>query len=248
MKAPSWVRLYTFRLYTILDLCPVQAERSGSAVALARRMDENVAPLLRHAFVWLLATFSAAGGMVQGYAIGLASGLSASSTFDSAFPDLLHKHGSPMFVVVFVLGAAGGSSPPIAGLATVALGRKATIVCGAIISVIAGVFMAATPAGNVSWLCSMRALSGISVGLISVAVPLYQSEIAPVHLRGKLMATFQLGVTLGILCVHACTPTTEPPLRTRRRARMQPQAAQVAHQGPNIPITPPFFSVAGVHS
>ena len=57
----------------------------------------------------------------------------------------------------------------------------------------------AVPTGDVSWLYVTRFCSGLSVGVISVAVPLYQSEIAPVQLRGRLMATFQLAVTLGIL-------------------------------------------------
>ena len=164
-------------------------------------VEQEGAAILRHGFVWLLAVFSAAGGMVQGYAIGLVEALSSSSTFHMAFPDLLQRHdATPTFVVVFVLGTAVGSLPLIAGAAAATLGRKRTIVIGAAIGVLAGIIMAATPEGNVRWLYSMRALSGVSVGMLSVSVPLYQSEIAPAHLRGKLMATFQLAVTLGIMC------------------------------------------------
>ena len=61
---------------------------------------------MRHGFVWLLVAFSAAGGMVQGYSIGLASGLAPSTTFKEAFPELLPNHTTPSFVSIFLLGCA----------------------------------------------------------------------------------------------------------------------------------------------
>ena len=157
-------------------------------------------------FVWLLAAFSSAGGLFQGYAIGLVNALSTSTTFLEAFPDLLpaeHEHNAtPNFVFYFVIGTAAGAMSSC--IPAMVLGRKATIILGALIGVGAGLLMAATPvlagAGDVSWLYLTRFISGISVGALSVCVPLYQSEVAPVQLRGRLMATFQLAVTLGILC------------------------------------------------
>ena len=172
-------------------------------VAAAHGPAEGAQPLLKHGFVWLLATFSSSGGLYQGYAIGLLNGLSTSSTFEEAFPDLLpasDQQATPAFVFVFVLGAAAGALPPIAGLAAGLLGRKKAIVLGALIGAVSGVLMAATPAGDVVWLYCTRFVSGIAVGILSVLIPLYQSEVAPVQLRGRLMATFQLAVTLGILC------------------------------------------------
>ena len=156
--------------------------------------------ILRHGFVWLLAVFSASGGLLSGYAIGLVGVLSSSSTFTRTFPDLqLPDRSTPTFVVVFLLSAAFGSSPAVGGLCAGRFGRKRTIVAGAAIGVLSGVLMAMTPEGDDAWLYLTRALSGISTGITSVSVPLYQSEVAPVQLRGKLMATFQLAVTLGIL-------------------------------------------------
>lgn len=43
-----------------------------------------------------------------------------------------------------------------------------------------------------------RALPGVA-GLATQAVPLYLSEIAPVHIRGQLNIMFQLSITIGIL-------------------------------------------------
>lgn len=44
-----------------------------------------------------------------------------------------------------------------------------------------------------------RFIGGIGVGASSVAVPTYISEISPAHNRGKLVATYQFNIVLGIL-------------------------------------------------
>eukprot|EP00045_Choanoeca_perplexa_P007224 m.63910 g.63910 ORF g.63910 m.63910 type:complete len:503 (+) comp13983_c0_seq1:423-1931(+) len=48
-----------------------------------------------------------------------------------------------------------------------------------------------------------RILTGLGVGLVSVTVPVYISEIAPTELRGGLGSINQLGVTLGVLVSYA---------------------------------------------
>ena len=161
-----------------------------------RANDDDDGHLLRYGFVWLLAAFSSAGGLFQGYAIGLVTSLTTSSTFDKSFPKLLPAKKTPDFVLVFLMGCAGGA------LATGVLpfGRKRSIIGAAALGVVAGVLMAAAPARDVVWLYVTRFLSGLSVGGLSVLVPLYQSEVAPAPQRGRLMATFQLAVTLGIMC------------------------------------------------
>ena len=44
-----------------------------------------------------------------------------------------------------------------------------------------------------------RLISGLGVGALSSAVPMYQAETAPPPIRGSLTATYQLFITLGIL-------------------------------------------------
>lgn len=39
---------------------------------------------------------------------------------------------------------------------------------------------------------------GVAVGVFSVIVPLYQSEIAPEKIRGLIVSLHQLGITIGI--------------------------------------------------
>lgn len=53
-------------------------------------------------------------------------------------------------------------------------------------------------APNVGVLIAARALIGFSVGLIAAAVPQYISEMAPARARGRMVATYQLAITVGI--------------------------------------------------
>lgn len=50
-----------------------------------------------------------------------------------------------------------------------------------------------------------RFVSGLGVGALSAAVPMYQAETAPSQIRGTLTATYQLFITFGILvaCEYA---------------------------------------------
>ena len=42
-------------------------------------------------------------------------------------------------------------------------------------------------------------MTGLGVGSLSMAVPLYNAEIAPPEVRGSLVALQQLAITFGIL-------------------------------------------------
>jgi len=53
------------------------------------------------------------------------------------------------------------------------------------------------------FLCTMRFILGISIGMSVVVTPLYIAETATAEMRGKLVSYFQLAITLGILCSYA---------------------------------------------
>lgn len=57
------------------------------------------------------------------------------------------------------------------------------------------------PAGLLT--CATRTLAGIGVGIVSVLVPLYQSEMAPKWIRGTLVCAYQLSITVGLLAAAA---------------------------------------------
>jgi MFS family permease len=64
------------------------------------------------------------------------------------------------------------------------LGRRRTILYGALIFVIGGALQ--TFANGMTMMLIGRITAGVGVGVLSTIVPVYQSEISPPHNRGKL--------------------------------------------------------------
>lgn len=55
---------------------------------------------------------------------------------------------------------------------------------------------------NVGMLAAGRVINGLSVGIESAQVPVYISELAPPHLRGRLVGSQQWAITWGILIMY----------------------------------------------
>lgn len=81
----------------------------------------------------------------------------------------------------------------LAGYPADRFSRKFTLIGASVLFVIGSVFQAAT--NGVPLLCVGRVLNGLSVGVTSMVVPLYQSEVAPKEIRGRLVAIQQWSIT-----------------------------------------------------
>ncbi|WP_438266234.1 sugar porter family MFS transporter [Edwardsiella tarda] len=77
------------------------------------------------------------------------------------------------------------------------LGRKYSLMIGAILFVAGSLFSAFAP--NVEILILSRILLGLAVGIVSYTAPIYLSEIAPERIRGSMISMYQLMITIGIL-------------------------------------------------
>ncbi|KAK3203547.1 hypothetical protein GRF29_112g1617048, partial [Pseudopithomyces chartarum] len=77
------------------------------------------------------------------------------------------------------------------------LSRRTAIQVAALIWIIGSVFQTAT--NGVALLCFGRVVSGFSIGVASAIVPVYQSEIAPKEIRGRVVSLQQWAITWGIL-------------------------------------------------
>lgn len=77
------------------------------------------------------------------------------------------------------------------------LSRKYTIVLAVVVFII-GVIVQ-TAAKDPSYIYGGRFVTGMGVGSLSMAVPLYNAEIAPPEVRGSLVALQQLAITFGIM-------------------------------------------------
>ena len=98
-------------------------------------------------------------------------------------------------VSTMMLGAAFGALAN--GWLSSRLGRKYSLMAGAILFVAGSAGSAM--AQSIEVLLISRVLLGFAVGIASYTAPLYLSEMATENIRGKMIAMYQLMVTLGIL-------------------------------------------------
>ncbi|SAL98239.1 hypothetical protein [Absidia glauca] len=105
-----------------------------------------------------------------------------------------------------LLGAFAGSIA--GGKLADQIGRKALMTSSSVLFLVGSVFQ--TGGDNSAIMYCGRVLTGFCVGIYSMLVPLYQSEIAPKQLRGRLITCYQYAITLGIFCASWISYGTKP--------------------------------------
>jgi SP family arabinose:H+ symporter-like MFS transporter len=80
------------------------------------------------------------------------------------------------------------------------LGRKKLLFISAILFLFSAIGCSLVT--SLDWLIASRLLGGIGVGIASIVVPLYLSEISPAAIRGRLVTFYQLAITVGILMAY----------------------------------------------
>ena len=88
----------------------------------------------------------------------------------------------------------------IAGIISDKYGRKNMLLASSLFFALSAVGCAFSNSFNT--LVIYRFIGGIGVGVASMLSPLYISEIAPAKKRGRLVALYQLAITIGILCAY----------------------------------------------
>jgi SP family galactose:H+ symporter-like MFS transporter len=147
-------------------------------------------PSGRHA-VYLATAVSALGGMLFGYDIGVISG--AILFVKKAFG--LSGTMEEVVVSSVLLGSLAGAMA--GGVLADRLGRRRLLIATAVIFGLGAVGAALAP--GTAWLIVARVVAGVAIGVASFVAPLYISEIAPVHIRGKLVSVNQVAITAGIV-------------------------------------------------
>ncbi|KAL9109733.1 MAG: hypothetical protein Q9227_005602 [Pyrenula ochraceoflavens] len=147
------------------------------------------------------------GGFIFGYDTGQISGFLAMPDFLNRFGQR-HADGTPYFsnvrsgliVAMLSIGTLIGAlvASPIADL----IGRKYSIIVWCGIFCVGNIVMISA---SEHWYQMMmgRWVAGLGVGALSLLVPIYQAETGPRHIRGALISTYQLFITLGIF-LAAC--------------------------------------------
>lgn len=137
--------------------------------------------LVGQSLLYFTSVFVSLGVFLFGYDQGVMSGIITSPYFLTYFdqPSRLQ-----IGTMVAILEVGAFVSSLLVGKLGDVIGRRKTILYGAVIFVIGGTFQTFT-IGLVSMIIG-RTISGFGVGMLSTIVPVYQSEISPPHNRGKL--------------------------------------------------------------
>ena len=139
---------------------------------------------------------AALGGLLFGFDSGVISGCEQAIQSEFGLSGLCHGlvvSGALIGTVIGVFTASGPSDR---------WGRKVALWLMGVLFLVSAVGCAVTVTDKVvgpHMLGWMRFVGGLAIGGVSVVVPLYLAEISPGELRGRLVATFQLNIVLGIV-------------------------------------------------
>ena len=143
-------------------------------------------------FITLVAIVGSIGGFLFGYDTGIIAG--AQLYFKDTWPEITTVE-RELTVSLALLGAFFGSL--IAGPTSDAFGRKPVIIASDILFTVGSIVMAT--AETIPILILGRLIVGLAVGVASMIVPVYLSEVSPMAIRGTLVTCFIIAVTLGQL-------------------------------------------------
>ncbi len=143
------------------------------------------------AAIWF---FGALGGILWGFDTGVISGALLYIPDDIPLSPLQQGFVVSGLLVGAMLGAG------LSGRLADSLGRRRLIFAGGVVFVVGT--LGAALGVSALMLVAFRFVMGIGVGIISVVVPMYLSELAPKEIRGRLTSLMQLLVTTGIFLAY----------------------------------------------
>ena len=141
--------------------------------------------------IYFLAAVAAISGFLFGYDEGVIAVVRPSLDKDFPMGPLV---GGFMTAAV-PLGALAAAS--VAGRIVDRFGRRRVLMAAAALFALGALIAAAITA---IWMLVMaRLILGLAIGVAAVRAPLYIAETAPLRIRGALVSTYQLAITIGIL-------------------------------------------------
>ncbi|KAJ2634881.1 hypothetical protein GGF40_003932 [Coemansia sp. RSA 1286] len=146
---------------------------------------------------YFVGSISAIGGFLFGYDTGVMSSILEMDYWKNYF----HHPGSVGVGVITSLLTAGCFVGSLgAGWLADRFSRKRTIMVACIIFCLGAAIQCGSR--NRAMLICGRFIAGLGVGCLSMTVPVFQSEIAPAHIRGRLVSLQQWAITWGLLVAY----------------------------------------------
>ncbi|TVY20241.1 Hexose transporter 2 [Lachnellula arida] len=162
-------------------------------VAAASHADEGKVTVI----AVLLGAIASVGGFIFGYESGQISGFLQMTNFKARFADNGEFDAARQGTIVGLLSAGTLVGCLASGWICDKFGRRYTISASAFFYII-GVIIEIT--SDTQWVqfAMGRFVAGLGIGALSTSVPMYQSESVPKKIRGTVVASYQLLITLGI--------------------------------------------------
>ncbi|KAH3664415.1 hypothetical protein WICMUC_005800 [Wickerhamomyces mucosus] len=152
--------------------------------------------------------FAAVGGFIYGYDTGIINSILEMEYvirhFASNGTSFTAKETSIM-VAILSLGTLCGAL--CAPLLSDTVGRRYAIIISTFVIFMVGNICQIASDG-IALFCIGRFITGLSIGIISAVVPLYQAEASPKYLRGAIISTYQWAITWGLLVSSAISQGT----------------------------------------
>ncbi|KAL1842454.1 hypothetical protein VTJ49DRAFT_5191 [Mycothermus thermophilus] len=154
----------------------------------------------------ILGAVTSIGGFLFGYDTGQISGMLLFRDFKDRFGQVDTAEGREFEPIIQSLIVSLMSIGTLLGALTASytadwFGRRKSLSFGVVIFIIGNIIQITAVS---SWVHLMmgRFVAGLGIGNLSVGVPMFQSESAPRQIRGAVVASYQLLITIGILVAN----------------------------------------------
>jgi sugar porter (SP) family MFS transporter len=147
-------------------------------------------------YAYAISGIAAVGGLLFGFDTAIIAG--ADEFVKRDFQLAAHPHIEGFVVSSLLIGCMVGAGA--AGALSDRLGRKKVLLASAALYVISAI-LSAVPR-SIAGLTGSRFLGGLAVGTSSMVAPMYIAELAPAHIRGRLVTLNQMAIVTGILLAN----------------------------------------------
>ena len=142
-------------------------------------------------YIFLISTIAALGGLLFGFDTAVISGTTPFIKPYFNLDDIWLGWTVSSLLAGCIIGVISAGKP------SDVFGRKKTMMAAAILFAVSAVGSAL--AHKLSFFICYRILGGFGVGIASMLVPMYISEVSPAASRGRLVSFNQLAIVIGIL-------------------------------------------------